>query len=146
MKVLSLWLKFVSRLLKICNNTEMQFSGASKFFLGPTNENRAASLPYRPLHKAARLCCVKAMLLILISCCLLTHVIGFSFYIQYAEEPWFTYQTNYKLTNIPTYLKGTYPPLTFALFLPNYLPSSLTVCTVYFFTGPYYTACFFLTS
>lgn len=113
------------------NNTEMQFSWVSKFFGGPTDENGAASLPYRPLHKAAQLCCViKAMLLNLISCCLLTHVMVFSFYIQFAEEPWFTYQATYLLNNILTYLTSTYLPLTwYALFLLNYLPSSLTVCT-----------------
>lgn len=102
-----------------CNNTEMQFSCASKFFGGPTIKNRAASLPYRPLQKAGRLCCVKAMPLNLISCCLLTHIIVLSFYIQFAEEPWFSYQATYLLTNIPTYLKSTYLPLTYALFLSN---------------------------
>lgn len=87
--------------------------------MSPTNENRAASLPYPPLHKAARLCCVKAMPLNRISCCLLTHVKVFSFFIQFAEEPWFSYQATYLLTNIPTYLKSTYLLLTYALFLPN---------------------------
>ena len=85
--------------------------------------------PIPPLHKAAQLCCVKAMPLNRISCCLLTPVIVFSFFIQFAEEPWFSYQATYLLTNIPTYLKSTYLPLTYALFLPNniFLPPSQCV-------------------
>lgn len=90
-----------------------------KIFSGSHQWKRGSLPPIPTPTQGCRLCCVKPMPLNLISCCLLAHVIVFSFFIQFAEEPWFSYQATYLLTNIPTYLKSTYLPLTYALFLPN---------------------------